>query len=175
MISRGTYSTFLWNDDKNIKHIAHLPTFPILLMPVNEDDEAFILFITKHAVQYPNNGILLPDGAHHPIDDCTISRIEGDTTLDKQSSDVPSNGKTQQLLPVGAKVWHATKEKRQISIATEQPKDANATRYTIHPLNSQAHQAVDAKDISAITPSTSDIPNTATDMDPEIMTEYLTK
>ena len=64
-------------------------------MPVNEDDEAFILFITKHAAQYPDNGILLPDRAHHPIDDYTTSRAEVDTTLDKKSSDIPYSGKTQ--------------------------------------------------------------------------------
>ena len=38
ILSCGTYSTFMRNNDANKKHIPRPPHFPIPLIPVNEED-----------------------------------------------------------------------------------------------------------------------------------------
>jgi len=171
ILSRSTYSAFMWNNDANQKHIPHPPHLPIPLMPVNEEDEVFILFNTTQSAQYPDNGILLPEGAPQPQDECTISRTKGDTKLDQQSNNVLSAGN----FTKESTVWHATQKKRQISIITEQHKINNKQTYTIHPLNSNVHQVVDTADVSEIVPAPADIPTTTQDFDNQLMTECLTK
>ena len=170
-MSRGTYSTFMWNDDSNHKYIPHPPHCPIPLMPVNEDDEAFVLFLSEHSDKYPDNGLLLPDGSPDPYDKSTISTSERDTELDQQSNNIPSEDK----FPKGSTVWHATQKKRKIAIVTDTGTSNNKLTYTIRPLNSTVRQVVDAAQVSAITPSPADIPTTTNDIDSQIMTECLTK
>ena len=95
ILSRGSYSTFFWNNDENKKQILHSPTCPIPLMLVNEGDEAFILYLQQHSSSYPDNTLLLPNGAPSQLDDCTISTAERATNLDKQSKKVHSNSSFQ--------------------------------------------------------------------------------
>ena len=149
IISRGTYSTFMWDHDKHKKHILHSPTCPIPVMVVNADDAAFILHLSTYSAKFPDHNLLLPEGAPKKMHLSTFSRTEGDTNLDKQSKKVPSNGSTRQL-PTGSTVWHATPKKRQIAIITKYHSDANIKQYTIRPLNSKVCQIVDAADITCI-------------------------
>ena len=44
ILSRGKFSIFMWDNDNNKKHIVHPPDCQIPLMPVNEADDAFVLF-----------------------------------------------------------------------------------------------------------------------------------
>ena len=112
VLSRGTFSTFMWDNDTKRKHIAHPPSCPIPLMPVNEDDEAFILHISAHKRSYPDNDILLPNGAPPPLNDATMSTSDRDTKLDQQSNNVPSTGDDKRMIPIGSTVWHATQQER---------------------------------------------------------------
>ena len=174
IISRGTYSTFMWDNDKYKKQIQHPPTCPIPLMAVNEDDAAFVLHTSTYLANFPDNDILLPDGAPQQMDLSTVSRTEGDTNLDKQSKKVPSNS-TMRRIPNGATVWHATPTKRQIAIVIRHHSDANTNQYTIRPLNSKICQTVDAADVTGIAPAPADIPDTSKDIDSQIMTECLSE
>ena len=52
-------------------------------MPVNEGDEAFVLYLQQHSSSYLDNTLLLTNGAPSQLDDCTISTAERATNLDK--------------------------------------------------------------------------------------------
>ena len=52
ILSRGTYSIFLWGNDKFSKVISHHPGCEIPLMTVNEQDDAFALFTEGHANKF---------------------------------------------------------------------------------------------------------------------------
>ena len=104
-------------------------------MPVNEDDDAFILHLSAHSNKFPDEQLLLPDGAPRPIEQHTKSRINRDTDLDQQSKKVPSVTSPSEI-PIGSTVWHATKHNKQIAIVTARPTGKSPTQYTIRPLNS---------------------------------------
>ena len=173
ILSRGTYSVFMWNKDKHRKHIPHSPSCPIPIMPVNENDEAFVLFNDAHSKHFPDNGIILPEGAPQPMEECMISRTGGDTALDQQSKMVLST--SSRYIKTGSTVWHTNGNKRQIAIVTKQETNELENKYTIRPLNSTTSYEVAAKDIVEIRPSPADIPTSPAEVDTEVMTECLTK
>ena len=175
VLSRGTYSVFMWDHDNCTKQIQHSPSCPIPLMPVNENDEQFVLFNATHSTHFPDNGLLLPDGAHQPVDESTNSVTDGTTTLGQQLNAVPSNGVRKHSIPVGSTVWHTSGNKKQIAIITNKQGGDTSAKYTVRPLNSRKHIDVDASALSEIQPNPADIPITLDDVDAEIMTECLSK
>ena len=46
VLSYNNFAMFMQVNGKNKKHITHTPNYPIPLMTVNEDNEAFTLFNT---------------------------------------------------------------------------------------------------------------------------------
>ena len=69
-------------------------------MSVNEVDEALIIFKKAHLTQYPDNGLSMPNGVCHQIDECTISRTKQYTNLDIQSKEVLLNSHMEDLIPI---------------------------------------------------------------------------
>ena len=78
VLTRGRFSIFMWDKDTNTKHIHHPPDCKILLVPVNEGDDAYVLFISTHHDYYPGNQLLIPNGCS-PIDDSEILTSPRDT------------------------------------------------------------------------------------------------
>ena len=52
---RGTYTVFLWDDDSKQKKIDQSPAFYIPLMPVNEQDNKFTLFLSSYNERFIDN------------------------------------------------------------------------------------------------------------------------
>ena len=94
VLSRGTYSIFLWDNDTKRNHITHPPNYPIPVMPVNEDEEAYAIFIQTHLAYFPDNTMLMPNGVIPPsVDDpVLINTTTEDTNADQQFVNVPSTG-----------------------------------------------------------------------------------
>ena len=175
VLSRGTYSVFMWNHDQHRKYIPHSPSCPIPMMPVNETDEAFALFNSSHISSFPDNGLLLPHGAPQPIDEAKIPGTTGDTKMNKQFIDVPSQGSNKSLIPIGSTVWHSNNGKRRIAIVTKHCDIDTNIAYTIRHLNSNNKLDVAADAVSSVRPAPDDIPATPSDIDAGIMTECLQK
>ena len=98
-------------------------------MLVNEDDEAFVLHLTKNSNLYTDTIILFPEGSPSHIDDFTISTSERATDLDQQSKYVHSGSSFQSIIPIGSTVWYATSKKREITMIIEN----NACPAIYHP------------------------------------------
>ena len=175
VLSRGTYSVFMWDHDKHQKYIPHAPSCPIPMMPVNETDETFALFNTSHSSSFPDNGLLLPGGVPNHVNETNATRTIGNTNMNKQFIDVPSSRSTGKPIAVGSTVWCSADAKRRIAIITDHRTSATGIRYTIRPLNSKTIQEVEAEKVSEIKPSPDDIPSNPTEVDIQTMTECLSK
>ena len=55
IFSRGGYSIFFWDDDNKSKHIDHSPNCRIPLMPLNEGEDQFEVFLVKHSETFSDN------------------------------------------------------------------------------------------------------------------------
>ena len=83
VLYRGRYSIFLWDNDSRHMKIDHPPECNTPLMPVNEDDEAYVLFNSTHSSSFPDESSLMPNGV-------SPTQLTQATDTDKQSADVYS-------------------------------------------------------------------------------------
>ena len=117
VISRGMFSVFMWDNDVNTKHIDHPLDCKILLMLVNECDNAYVLLNSAHHDYDPDNQLLIPNGCQ-PINDSEISTSPRDTDSSQKAEKVPSKRIVADLLPIGSTIWYSHKNSRQIFIIT---------------------------------------------------------
>ena len=90
VISRSKYSIFMWEHDSHRKMIDHSPGYPIQLMHINKQDDAFTMFTSKHTKHsMDNDNLLQPHSIQEELDPAIISTSDEDTDTDKQSVDVP--------------------------------------------------------------------------------------
>ena len=67
ILSRGTYSIFLWNEENSTKLIHHPPRCKIPLMPVNEStQDAFSTFLTEHTDKFSTPTCLFAHSDSNP-------------------------------------------------------------------------------------------------------------
>ena len=61
VMSRGSHSTFMWDNDRKTKYIPHHPTCNILLMQVNEDKNEYTKYLDKYTGKMLDNLCLLEE------------------------------------------------------------------------------------------------------------------
>ena len=173
ILSRGKFSIFMWDNDNNKKHIVHPPDCQIPLMPVNEADDAFVLFNETHAAHFTDNSLLMPDGVYPQAYTSETSATQRNNDSDQQSDNFPSPGFADKIIPTGSTAWHSNKDRRRIAIIQKHISGPGPLSYSIRPLNSKQCITVPATELTAIRPEPADIPNTHEDVDCQLMTETL--
>ena len=170
VMSRGSHSIFMWDNDHKTKHIPHNPSCSIPLMPVNENEDKYSNYLRKHTDMFADNLCLLGEGV------CVGEDSTGDTEMNKQFMDVDSQMITSTPVPVGTIVKVNFKGNGKICIVTKKYLKGNGTQgYQVRPLNDSLHSIVNEDDIHLIKPDPADIPHSPTDLDPEVVHKCLTK
>ena len=177
VLSREKYSIFMWEHDSLRKLIDHEPGCAIPLMPVNEDNDPFLLFAAQHAASFidDNSPTLLctegsgPPSALIPAEDISMNQQFRDIPSDKCEDNHP-------LFMAGDIVRASINNQSSIVLIDKQYTIADGTtRYKCRPLNSTNTITLTANDIVAIRPEPADIPSSPADVDRETMTHCLTE
>ena len=177
VLSRQTYSIFMWEHDSLRKLIDHEPGCAIPLMPVNEQNDAFLLFSDKHASKFIDQSTLLPLQSDD-VDDAAVCTSDKDANTNKQFVDATFTkcATTSSTLVAGDIVKATINNLPTIAIIDKQYTIADGShRYKVRPLNSSTTVTLTANDIMAIRPDPTDIPSSPNDVDRETMTHCLTE
>ena len=166
-------SVFMWDNDKKKKHIVHPLDWPIPLIPVNEADDAFVLFNSSHSTHFPDNTFLVLDGAYPRTNPSEMSTTQRDNDLDQKSEKHPSPGFIDNMIPISSIVWHSNKERRRIAIIYKHMTQTGPPAYSICPLNSKKWITIPEAEVTAIQLEPTNIPRTHKDVDSQLMTECL--
>ena len=166
--SRGKYSIFRWNHDEYSKTIIHPPNCPIPLMTVNEDNDPFILFATKHVKIFIDS----TDSDPETYD----ALLASTTSLNKQFEDGVRSGEEQltKVVSEGDIVRATINEQTIICKTLRTMKLPNGTeRIQVRPLNSDRTFVLGLQDVEHIDPDPSDIPSSPSKVDRESLTHCL--
>ena len=178
ILSRGSYSIFLWNHDKHSKVIEHSPDCAIPMMPVNEQVDKFALFADKHAVKFDSIPPVSIENQLFEITSLNPEHIDRKTT-DKQSKvepiDAPRNPASNSNEPGDTvRVWDDGKWK--IAIVDEVRRlISDNPGYLVRLLNSPKKIFVPSSSIRGFHPDPSDFPSNPSEVDTKELTHTLTK
>ena len=178
ILSRGSYSIFLWNHDKHSKVIEHSPDCAIPMMPVNEQADKFALFADKHAVKFDSIPPVSIENQLFEITSLNPEHIDRKTT-DKQSKvepiDAPRNPASNSNKPGDTvRVWDDGKWK--IAIVDEVRRSiSDNSGYLVRLLNSPKKIFVPSSSIRGFHPDPSDFPSNPSEVDTKELTHTLTK
>ena len=166
VLSRGTYSIFMWNNDKNHKRIHHAPSCAIPLMPVNEGEDAFAAYLSSHEHQFLDSPLRIEEG-NQPYeqheDPATISTLD---LFDPILASTFEEGDTVKATFAGSKkVCIVT------SIFTN---GSGKLRYKVRELNTTKNIVVAEDKVEGIRPDPSDLPADPTSIDTQAFTEVVT-
>ena len=172
IFSRGTYSIFLWNDDKCKKLMHNDPNCPIPLMSVNEGEgDEFEAFLASN----PNSDEFTAFFAGGPRRESPTMSVDNRTN---DFSDVAQQTtKDKLLLPAGHLVRHYDKNKMQLCEVTSNDETIDQIPASkIRPLNSSDEIVVPNSEITSLSvPEPSDVPDSADNVNVNHMPEVIDK
>ena len=166
IMSRGTFSYFMWNDDAHQTVIGHPPDCPIPLMSVTTPGEnrfsAFLASQSASLIDNDNTSMISSD-------------LNRDTTVDQQPAEVPSTSNLNKLLEPGTTVRSFLNGVSRVSIVTHAFRSAasNVPKYKIRHLNESSEIEVDDEALTEISPEPADIPTSVKDVDTKLLEQTL--
>ena len=166
IMSRGTFSRFLWENDEHEAIIDHPPDCPIPLMSVTTPGEnQFSAFLASQSASL--------------IDNEALSYINPDldraTAVDQQSTNVPSVSNLDNLFKPGTTVRSFLNGVSRVSIITHAFRSAttNIPKYKIRHLNQSDEIEVDDDSLVEIVPEPANIPTSIKDVDTKLLEQTL--
>ena len=177
ILSRGTYSIFCWNQDKNTKTIEHAIGCAIPMMVVNDHHSSFACFANTHAATFDATEPITMDGSMTKYIATNADDLN-DSCPDQQpnaQSDSTSASEPAQPFCTGDTVRANINNERTIAIITK----VNVTRngrhtFRVRRINSNKEFTVSAASLRQIQPDPSDFPSSESEVDREQLTHILT-
>ena len=166
IMSRGTFSYFMWNDDAHEVAIDHPPDCPIPLMSLTTPGEnQFSAFLTSQSASMIDDGNI----------SITNSALNRDTVADQQSAEVSSASNLSKLLEPGTTVRSFLNGVSRVSIVTHAFRSiaTNIPKYKIRHLNESSEIEVDDEALTEISPEPADIPISVKDVDTQLLEQTL--
>ena len=178
ILSRGSYSVFVWENDTKYKTIEHPPSCAIPMMPVNEAMDSFALFVNKHSAKLNQVRAITEDGSmleHHPPK-LNSKKV---TWSDQQSSTSPSgqlNTPTSPDISTGdtVRVWLDGRWVIAIIDRVSNNSSGN-TAVCVRRLNSRQKANLPRHLVRPIQPDPSDFPSSPSEVDAAHLTHTLSK
>ena len=176
ILSRGSYSIFVWHKDAHTKVIEHSPLCAIPMMPVNEHLDSFALFTTKHKSRFDSTRAIT--NHNHLLNNSDNEKDLPKEVPKDQQSEVPSLGKpfSNNTPSPGDTVRAWLDGKWVVAIVTKVNElRHDKTSFRIRLLNSRTEATLSAASIRPIPPDPSDFPSSPSEVDATQLTHTLNK
>ena len=176
IMSRGTYSIFVWNQDSNCKLIPRCPQYPIPLMQAQKTQAVTVLLSSTDNERPIDEDPLfnVNEIPYGPQEILVRSAVNEGSGMSADEVTVQTSNCVDRI-PEGAVVHADIGDKKKVSIVVKAFKlTSGQQRYKIRPLNSEEVSVIIADKLKEIRPDPADIPLTQASVDKTLLSTNLT-